>query len=83
MGILTFRVYKKFLSRFVFAWLAFFATQVSSAQTVYTTALSPNPLEDLGHSPRASAMGNAFTAAENDAACLFYNPAGLYRLPET
>jgi hypothetical protein len=83
MGILTFRVYKKFLSRLVFAWLAFVATQVSSAQTVYTTALSPNPLEDLGHSPCASAMGNAFTAAENDAACLFYNPAGLYRLPET
>ncbi len=55
----------------------------SFGQTVYTTALSTNPLENLGHSPRASAMGNAFTAMDGDAACLFYNPAGLNNLSET
>lgn len=76
-------VCKGFLSRLVFAWITLTLAQTSYAQTVYTTALSPYPLEILGHSPRASAMGNAFTAAENDASCLFYNPAGLGHLSDT
>jgi len=51
------------------------------AQTTYTTALSPNPLENLGHSPRAYALGEAFAAVSGDPACLFYNPAGLAGIP--
>src|SRR5579871_766505 len=51
------------------------------AQTTYTTALSPSPLENLGHSPRAYALGGAFAAVSGDPACLFYNPAGLAGLP--
>ncbi len=50
---------------------------LSFSQTIYTTANTPYPLENLGHSPRASALGEAFTAVSGDPACLFYNPAGL------
>lgn len=46
-------------------------------QTVYTTAQSPFPLEDLGHSARGHGFGGAFTAVQGDLACLFLNPAGL------
>jgi len=46
-------------------------------QTTYTTAQISFPLNELGHSPRADALGSAFTAGEGEAACLYWNPAGL------
>lgn len=60
-------------------WLVFLYSPVLSFadQTTYTTAFIPYPLESLDYSPRAEAMGSAFTSVEGDSACLFYNPAGL------
>jgi hypothetical protein len=49
----------------------------SGGQVTYSTVNIPYPLESLDHSPRAEALGSAFTAVEGDSACLFYNPAGL------
>jgi hypothetical protein len=66
---------KKIPGSFFLFWLIL--PVPSPAQTVYTTVQLPYPLEDLGHSPRALAMGSAFAAAEGDAACLYWNPAGL------
>jgi hypothetical protein len=71
---------KKFFRK---AWWGFWLASLPLglyAQTTYTTALSPYPLENLGHSPRAYALGEAFAAVSGDPACLFYNPAGLYNL---
>ena len=48
-----------------------------AAQTTYTTANTPYPLDNLGHSPRSYALGDAFAAVWGDPSCLFYNPAGL------
>src|SRR5205814_753634 len=36
----------------------------------------------LGAGARAVSMGEAYTAVSNDATALFWNPAGLARLPE-
>ena len=50
----------------------------AAAQTTYYTTFNiPYPLEALGHSARAAAMASAFTAAEGDLNCLFWNPSGL------
>lgn len=45
--------------------------------TVYSTVDLAGPLEGLGHSARATAMGMAFVAVGGDPACLDWNPAGL------
>jgi len=67
----------------VLLWLILFlgAFSISAAQTVYTTVQIPYPLENMGHSPRALALGSAYSAAEGDASCLYWNPAGLDGLP--
>jgi hypothetical protein len=49
----------------------------SSSTTVYSTVELPDPLEDVGHSPRGAAMASAYTAAEGLADSLYWNPAGL------
>jgi tetratricopeptide (TPR) repeat protein len=73
----------KNLAAFIFFLLALtmILARPAGAQTVYTTAATADPLEDEGHSPRAAAMGGAFTAVPADADSLFYNPAGLSGLP--
>ncbi|HUO58924.1 MAG TPA: hypothetical protein VMV05_12180 [bacterium] len=38
-------------------------------------------MENLGHSARAMAMASAFTSAEGDLSCLYWNPAGLDGIP--
>lgn len=70
------------MKRFARAWIlhSFFLSAFlpAAAQEIkYTTLLIPYPLEDINRSPRALAMGSAFTAAEGDASCLMSNPAGL------
>ncbi len=52
----------------------------SPAQTTYSTVYIPYPLESQDYSPRAEALGSAFTSLEGDSACLFYNPAGLAKI---
>ena len=47
----------------------------------YTTQDSANPLEILGHSARATAMGTALVAVEGDESDLLWNPAGLAGIP--
>jgi hypothetical protein len=37
----------------------------------------------IGLSPRAAALGGSFVAAVDDPDVIFYNPAGIYALPET
>ncbi|MCK9209869.1 MAG: type IX secretion system protein PorQ [Ignavibacteriaceae bacterium] len=37
----------------------------------------------VGMSPRAAALGGSFVAATDDPDVIFYNPAGIYTLPET
>lgn len=37
----------------------------------------------IGMSPRAAALGGSFIAAVDDPDVIFYNPAGIYTLPET
>jgi len=37
----------------------------------------------VGMSPRAAALGGTFVAATDDPDVIFYNPAGIYTLPET
>jgi long-chain fatty acid transport protein len=37
----------------------------------------------LGVTPRATAMGNAYTAVADDASALYFNPAGLARIGES
>lgn len=69
----------KFLRAFLpcFLLAIFPAIAAGTTFTTYTTAQLPYPLDDLGHSARAMALGSAFTAVEGDATCLFWNPAGL------
>lgn len=57
-----------------------FSPASPASQTSYTTLYIPSPLENGGHSPRAAALGSAFTAVEGDLSCLYYNPAGLSTL---
>jgi len=58
-------------------WLSFPMVSMAQSSTAYTTLQLPYTLENLGHSSRAMALGSAFAAAEGDATCLFWNPAGL------
>lgn len=76
---------RRFFKNILWAFCPFFLwiPLVSFAdQTAYTTAYIPYPLEDMGHSPRAAALGSAFAAVEGDAFCLFENPAGLGNILE-
>jgi len=45
--------------------------------TVYTTVELPDPLQDVGHSPRAAALASAYTASEGTVDSLDWNPAGM------
>ncbi len=40
-------------------------------------AQTPLPFDELGAGPRATAMGQAFTALADDTSAAYYNPAGL------
>lgn len=51
--------------------------------TVYTTIDLANPLESLGHSARATAMGMALVAVPGDSSDLLWNPAGLSGISST
>ncbi len=51
---------------------------VSDVSKVGTTAAS---FLEIGVGSRATAMGGAFVAVANDASSIFWNPAGLARLP--
>jgi len=43
-------------------------------------AQTPLPFDELGAGPKATAMGQAFTAVADDASTAYYNPAGLGRI---
>ncbi|MFC1889197.1 OmpP1/FadL family transporter [Thermodesulfobacteriota bacterium] len=43
-------------------------------------AQTPLPFDELGAGPRATAMGQAFTALADDPAAAYYNPAGLTQI---
>ena len=44
-------------------------------------AQTPLMFDDIGCGPRATAMGQAFTAVADDASAAYYNPAGLTQIP--
>ena len=43
-------------------------------------AQTPLPFDELGAGPRATAMGQAFTAIADDPSAAYYNPAGLTQI---
>jgi len=43
-------------------------------------AQTPLPFDELGAGPKATAMGQAFTAVADDASAGYYNPAGLVQV---
>ncbi len=43
-------------------------------------AQTPLPFDELGAGPRATALGQAFTALADDPAAAYYNPAGLTQI---
>ncbi len=43
-------------------------------------AQTPLPFDELGAGPKATAMGQAFTAVADDASAAYYNPAGLVQI---
>src|ERR1039458_9563464 len=62
----------------ILSLLAFAVPWSSNAgQITYSTAFIPFPLEATDQSPRAAGLASAFTCAEGDSSCLYYNPAGL------
>ncbi len=75
-ALLGFRLYFLVL----LAVVGFFLPAARASETIYTTVDATDPLEMLGHSARAAAMGSAFTAVSGDTADLFWNPAGLAEL---
>jgi len=51
--------------------------------TLLTTPAEAGGNKTFGVSARAQSMGNAFVAVADDAAAVFYNPAGLLQIKET
>ena len=45
-----------------------------------TLAQTPLPFDELGAGPRATALGQAFTALADDTSAAYYNPAGLVQI---
>jgi len=54
------------------------ALLVVASSSLY--AQTPLPFDELGAGPRATAMGQAFTAVADDASAAYYNPAGLVQI---
>lgn len=81
-------IYQRVFSRFrrncfsILLVTLFLLVPLKPAQsTVYSTSELPDPLEDVGHSPRAAAMASAFTASQGTADSIYWNPAGLATIP--
>jgi len=53
---------------------------VMTSPGVPARAQTPLPFDELGAGPRATAMGQAFTALADDPAAAYYNPAGLTQI---
>lgn len=56
------------------------AGQIDNTQSLTKTATTAAQFLKIGTDPRASAMGNAFSAMRGDLSCIFWNPAGLAQL---
>ncbi|MGH7738875.1 MAG: hypothetical protein ACREL1_01895, partial [bacterium] len=57
------------------------ASAFGASETVYSPALSANPLDADNPFARPVALGSAFVGVADDGTALFSNPAGLARLP--
>ena len=62
-------------------WL--FAPAESQAQKVSKVGTTAAEFLQIGVGPRAMAMGGAFVATADDASALYWNPAGLSRMPRS
>ncbi|MEE8335612.1 MAG: PorV/PorQ family protein [Candidatus Neomarinimicrobiota bacterium] len=51
--------------------------QLDNVQTITKSGTTAGQFLKIGVDPRASAMGNAFTAMEGDISSMYWNPAGL------
>jgi len=60
--------------------LLFFLAAVLGSPSTRIYAQTPLPFDELGAGPRATAMGQAFTAVADDASAAYYNPAGLIQI---
>ncbi len=60
--------------------LLLLAVTVSGLPAGRARAQTPLPLDELGAGPRATAMGQAFTAVADDPSAAYYNPAGLVQI---
>jgi hypothetical protein len=71
------------MKKFFLAAAMMFCVCAPARSTVYSTIDLAGPLESLGFSARAAAMGSAFTAVEGETDCLYWNPAGLAGISST
>ncbi len=68
------------VNRPIFLLLFFAAATLAPAPWNRLHAQTPLPFDELGAGPRATAMGQAFTAVADDPSAAYYNPAGLVQI---
>ncbi|MDZ7722246.1 MAG: PorV/PorQ family protein [candidate division KSB1 bacterium] len=73
---------KKLVKRSIIIIFCFGLFSVHAQVGIKKVAQSTMGFLKVGVSPKAAAMGNAYTAVCNDVESMFYNPAGLAEIPD-